>query len=81
MITLEKSFEMLANSYGQRKITKGSIITVKAMKRNNIMLLTDYGRSILFKPDSYTNEIKLLEWRFWILNKQNNTVIKSIPAK
>jgi hypothetical protein len=46
-----------------------------------MMLLTDYGRSILFKPDSYTNEIKLLEWRFWILNKQNNTVLKSIPAK
>ncbi len=47
------------------------------------MLLTDYGRTILFKPDTYTKEIKLAEWRFWIIKKKNNSyiVLKSIPAK
>lgn len=58
-----------------------STITVKAMKRNNFMLLTDYGRTILIKPSVYSNSINLAEWRFWILKYLGNdySVIKSIP--
>lgn len=58
-----------------------NIITVKAMKRNQFMLLTDYGRTIPIQQDQYTSNILLAEWRFWILKKQltNYIVIKSIP--
>lgn len=47
------------------------------------MLLTDYGRTVLIKPNSYTNSIKLAEWRFWILKHIGNEylVLKSIPEQ
>ncbi len=45
------------------------------------MLLTDYGRTVLIKPDIYTNNIKLAEWRYWIIKRIGNEylVLKSIP--
>jgi hypothetical protein len=60
-----------------REIAKGITFSVNAMKRNHCMLLTDYGRTILFTPDSYTKEIPIGVWRFWII--KNHKVIKSIP--
>lgn len=53
------------------------------MRRNNIMLLTDYGRTILIKPDIYTNNIPLAEWRYWVLKNKGNeySVLKSIPSQ
>lgn len=47
------------------------------------MLLTDYGRTILIKPDIYTNNIPLAEWRYWILKSKGNeySVLKSIPEQ
>lgn len=57
-------------------------ITVKAKKRDENSLFTDYGVTLVITSDLYTRCIPFSVWRFWILKPLNNnkySVIKSIP--
>lgn len=58
-----------------RKVRKNSIITVRAMKRHKQMILSDTGRSLLIKPDLYTNNTPFAEWMYWVLKRTNNDYI------